>query len=368
MTADQKNRYRIDEFHAKSLEGNPLKSPVDRNIHVYLPPGYYEHDELRYPVIYFLHGYAGDYRQVNVGGDVDKFAKLLPPEIMKEIGQGLMVDYTRFDDLISRGVLPPFIFVQPDSSLHMPHFKGVKDIFTGEVAVKGSFYVNSGSTGRYEDYIVNDVVAYIDASYQTVPRAKHRALAGASMGGYGALSISLNRPGIFAAVAALSPANFTVASISWKLIVPVQERLLGRQFAEESGAANFEDILDTIDLVYSADRPLVPTVKKDVNGKVISWDKAAAARWEKYNLNTRIARTKKPFEGASIFISCDKDDEFGLAPEATKIHLSLTAARLDHFFDLYADPAAALSPHIIGIGHQVLPAIKFCLDHLTFTV
>jgi S-formylglutathione hydrolase FrmB len=364
MIDDRKDRYRMDRFSSKSLEGNPLKSPAERYIHVYLPPGYYEDNSVRYPVIYFLHGYSSNYLQVTVGHDADKFSNILPPAIMKEIHVDRMAGYTTFDHLISERSLAPFIFVQPDGSLHTTHLKGAKDMFTGQTSTKGSFYVNSPSTGRYEDYIVDDVIAYIEANYRVLAGPAHRALAGASMGGFGALSVCLNRPDVFACAAALSPGNFTVDSISWKLYIPVVEKLLGREFAEESGSANWADILDTVDLVYAADRPLLPTVRRNAAGKVVSWDEEAAARWEKFNISSRIRQTPKPYGAMPLFISCHKDDEFGLAPEARSIHDALTASGVRHYYDLYADSAAALTPHMLGIAYQILPAIRFCLAHI----
>ncbi|MHA1488491.1 MAG: alpha/beta hydrolase-fold protein [Promethearchaeota archaeon] len=44
------------------MDGNPLNSPADRDISIYLPPEYYNLKEKRYPVIYFLHGYSGNNR------------------------------------------------------------------------------------------------------------------------------------------------------------------------------------------------------------------------------------------------------------------------------------------------------------------
>lgn len=361
---DQEARYRMERFRSKSLAGNPLNSPVDRHIHIYLPPGYYKDTSVRYPVIYFLHGYSSNYLQVAVGRDANKFSNILPPDIMKEIQVDRMAGYTTFDRLIRETLLAPFILVQPDGSLHLPHFKGAKDVFTGQTATKGSFYVNSPFAGQYEDYIVEDVVSYVEANYRTIVGPGHRALAGASMGGYGALSVCLNRSRAFACAAALSPANFTVGSVSWRLYIPVMERLLGREFAEQSGADNWADILDTVDLVYAADRRLLPTVKRDSGGRVVSWDSEAAARWEAYNLSCRIKNEADPFRGMPLFISCHKDDEFGLAPEAETIHHSLAAAGVPHYYDLYADGSAALTPHMLGIAYQILPAIKFCLDRI----
>ena len=52
---DKHRRYRLDNFKSESLAGNPLGSPAERGIHVYLPPGYFEAEKARYPVVYFLH-------------------------------------------------------------------------------------------------------------------------------------------------------------------------------------------------------------------------------------------------------------------------------------------------------------------------
>ncbi len=40
--SENNKRYKVDKFHSKSLEGNPLNSPADRDINIYLPPGYFE--------------------------------------------------------------------------------------------------------------------------------------------------------------------------------------------------------------------------------------------------------------------------------------------------------------------------------------
>jgi enterochelin esterase-like enzyme len=355
----------LDRFHAASLEGNPAGGPVERHAAVYLPPGYFENERVSYPVIYLLHGYAGNYKGLTVTQEPNKYAGVLTPEILKEFSEGRMTGYTTLDGLISKGELPPFILVQPDGSLHLPHSGGVKDMFTGETATKGSFYINSPFTGRYEDYIANDVVSYIEDNYRVARGPGHRALAGVSMGGYGALSICLNNPGRFAAVAALSPANFTLESISWKLCIPVVERLLGRDFAETSGAANWADILDTVDLVYSGNRRLLPTVRKREGGNIMSCDEQAAANWEKHNLNVQIKSLSNPFNGMAVLINCHRDDEFGLAPEAERLHASLFAKGVEHLYELYSDTDAALTTHMLGIAYHVGPAIRFCLERLS---
>src|SRR5712672_751025 len=46
------------KVHGKSLEGNLEKDSPDRDVFIYLPPGYATNTTQRYPVVYMLHGYG----------------------------------------------------------------------------------------------------------------------------------------------------------------------------------------------------------------------------------------------------------------------------------------------------------------------
>ncbi|TFB12707.1 hypothetical protein E3V33_04710 [Candidatus Marinimicrobia bacterium MT.SAG.4] len=61
--ATEENRLITVTVHSSALEGNLLNDSPDRNVNIYLPPGYYdeENSEKQYPVIYLLHGYDADY-------------------------------------------------------------------------------------------------------------------------------------------------------------------------------------------------------------------------------------------------------------------------------------------------------------------
>jgi enterochelin esterase-like enzyme len=69
---------------------------------------------------------------------------------------------------------------------------------------QGSFYSNSATTGNWEDYIVHELVAYMDTHYRTIPERAARGLAGHSMGGYGALRIGMRHPEVFSSIYLLS--------------------------------------------------------------------------------------------------------------------------------------------------------------------
>lgn len=361
-------RYRTDTFHSKCLEGNPLNSPVERDIRIYFPPGYYENEDKRYPVIYYLHGYAGNNTSWTVTSLEDKSRAipldLIPKRLRKELDLDRMPTYENIDNLIENGELAPFIFVQPDGSLHTPHKDGLRDL-KGDFVMKGSFYVNSPHSGNYMDYIIQDVINYVDNNYRTIPDKQHRVLMGGSMGGFGALYVAVHNPEKFISIASLSPGNLgNFDLLSWKLRVPIVERIFNKKVAEMFGDRTWADILDTVDLIFSKDKPLLPTIKRDENGKIVDMNQEALNNWQKYDLNYVIKNNPEALKQLHLFLSCEKTDEFGLSPGSETIHKTLKSLGIDHTFDFFSDPKAALSPHMFGIGYKIIPAIRFCLQFI----
>ena len=358
-------RYRVDTIHAASLVGNPLGSPVERKLTIYLPPGYFQSAEKKYPVIYLLHGYSGNPKFLNISVSGREKWSWTPPSLQEQIDWSRYCDYGVLDMLIGQGELQPFILVQPDGSLQLPDKNGTFDFFTGETRTKGSFYINSRHAGSYEDYIVRDIIQHVDANYRTLDERRHRALMGVSMGGYGTLSILCRHADKFAAGVALSPANFTVDMLDWKLIVPMIEKMMDRATAEKTGAQLYGDILDTQDIVFSREKPLMPSVVRDSNGKAISWDKDAAAIWDNYDINRLAAKHTGNLKQIALMMNCESSDEFGLAGATERIHTTFKQLEIKHEYEIYSDPAAAaLSAHIMGIVYHMLPAMRFCLKHL----
>lgn len=72
---------------------------------------------------------------------------------------------------------------------------------------ENSWYVNAADKGpRFEDYIADDLVKDVERKYRVIRSRYGRAIAGLSMGGYGALRIALKRPDVFAAAGGFSSA------------------------------------------------------------------------------------------------------------------------------------------------------------------
>lgn len=164
----QSSQIVIEEFHSEALENNPLKDPTVRRVPVYLPPGY---DPIHtYPSIYLLAAFAA------------RGLKLLNDDLWQENIQ------ERLDRLVADGEVQPVIVVMPDASTRYG----------------GSQYLNSTATGNYEDHIL-ELVEYIDENYPTSRDAASRAVMGHSSGGYGALRLGMQHPGVFGLVAAHAP-------------------------------------------------------------------------------------------------------------------------------------------------------------------
>jgi S-formylglutathione hydrolase FrmB len=113
----------------------------------------------RYPVVYLLHGYGGNYAQWSTTA----------PQLAKTA-----------DDL-------KIIFVCPDGG-------------------KGSWYFDSpiDSSIQYESYITKELIPYVDSNYSTKANSKSRAITGLSMGGHGGLYLAIRHSDVFGAAGSTS--------------------------------------------------------------------------------------------------------------------------------------------------------------------
>jgi S-formylglutathione hydrolase FrmB len=161
---------RLDELELESdaLRGNPLGDPHVRPLWVYVPPGYDAAPERRYPSIYVIQGLTG---QLDMWRNRSPF-RPNPVELADALFAG--------DD-----APPPCLLVFVDAWTR----------------IGGSQFVDSPGTGDYHTYLCEDVVAFVDGRYRTLADAGHRAIAGKSSGGYGAMITPMLRPDVFGALA-----------------------------------------------------------------------------------------------------------------------------------------------------------------------
>lgn len=136
---------------------------------VFLPPSYDHQPERRYPVVYFLHGLNNDH----TSWASERYGNL-PRHIEEQMTQG---------------AIPEFLMIHP----------------SGE----RGFYTDSlDGQRKYESAIIRDMIEETEKVFRVKTERSARAIAGTSMGGYGAMKIALKHPRHFAAVAAGSPIVF----------------------------------------------------------------------------------------------------------------------------------------------------------------
>ena len=150
-----------------ALAGNPLGDPSRRPLYVYRPPGVELDHPKPLPSVYVIQGYTGQ---------LDMWFARQPFE-------PTMIE--RLDAMFAAGECPDAIVVFVDAW----------------TSYGGSQFLNSTGTGRYLDYLCDEVVAFVDERYPTVADRDHRGLTGKSSGGYGAMVVPMLRPDVFGALA-----------------------------------------------------------------------------------------------------------------------------------------------------------------------
>jgi enterochelin esterase family protein len=77
----------------------------------------------------------------------------------------------------------------------------------------GSQFIDSAATGRYQSYLADEVVPFVDSHYRSLPVREGRAVIGRSSGGFGALRMGIDRPDVFAAIGSCAGDSAFEASI-----------------------------------------------------------------------------------------------------------------------------------------------------------
>jgi enterochelin esterase-like enzyme len=281
--------------HATSLEHNRVGDSPDRAVAVYLPPNYGKSAQ-RYPVLYLLHGYTGDERGWMNPGYVGL------PDLL--------------DKLIAQHAIGPMLVVMPNSFNRFG----------------GSFYANSELSGDWEDFIVRDLVAYIDAHYRTLAATASRGIAGHSMGGYGALRIGMEHPEVFVAAYGMSPCcavwnasedrDDVVKAQKAKNLQEVVDGGMGPQ-SELALAAAFSPNLHNPP--FGVDWPF------DAKGQPVP---AVVARW-KANVLTEIAAKYAAGIPRLHALGFDVGRQDGLLPSLRQLNQEMTKLGIAHQYSEY---------------------------------
>lgn len=293
----------VDTVPAPSLRGNLMGDPAWREATVYLPPGYRKNPRKRYPVVYLLHGFAADHRAFIRGPYQNMNVRI------------------SMDSLIGAGAVREMIVVMPSA----------RNFFDG------SFYVNSPVSGRWEDFIIRDLVSHIDRKYRTIRTRKGRGIAGHSMGGYGALRITMRHPEIFSAVYAMSPCcldrmDGAERTAGWKAAIAVRER-------EDYRKAGFTaNLLYALAAAYSpnlAKPPLFADLPYRLEGGMLVADSAVLGKWVG-PLAMAPAHLDNLRRLSIGFDAGDADGLLDIPPNVRALDSLLTANDVPHFAEVYS--------------------------------
>jgi S-formylglutathione hydrolase FrmB len=157
---DLAGRFEEHTFTSAALKDNPLGDPYERPLWVYVPPGYDDAPDRRYPSVYMIQGLTG---QLDMWRNRAPF-RMNFPELM--------------DRQFAAGECPPCVVVWVDCWTRLG----------------GSQFLDSPGTGRYHTYLCDEVVPWVDSNYRTLAERDHRGIAGKSSGGYGAMVTPMLRP------------------------------------------------------------------------------------------------------------------------------------------------------------------------------
>lgn len=147
---------------------------VTRELTVYVPPGYDQARNRRYPVLYLLHGFANDHHSWHRYGRANDI----------------------LDNLLAQKKIEPFLVV-------MPLGYGGASVNGDGTGVPQAGDVR-GDVSLYERDLLEDVIPLIERTFRTIPDRKHRAIVGFSMGGGQAGRIGLRHLETFSQVGLMS--------------------------------------------------------------------------------------------------------------------------------------------------------------------
>lgn len=159
-------RIEFVRWDSDALAGNLLKDPTDRAVAVHLPAGYDDSDA-DYPLFVELAPFTGSgFKRIGW----QAFGESMPRRVERLVGESRM---------------GPVVTAYPDS-------------FT---SVGGNQFVDSAATGRWEAWLLDEMIPRLEGAYRVRAGGAHRAVYGKSSGGYGALIQGMKHGGEWGGVA-----------------------------------------------------------------------------------------------------------------------------------------------------------------------
>lgn len=180
----------------------------------YLPPRCdpVEHPGRRCPVLYLLHGFGGDYRSM-LGTAAQPSAWVRALTAGPPVDPRTMLDPWRYADPAGWGALEPLdlILVAPHGKTvgHGP-LAGVDGFWTDwnpRFAAGGDSQRYPSPPPRFTSFLIEELIPSVEAALPAAGGRDSRALAGVSLGGYGAYKNGLQHPDVWTSIGSVSGAH-----------------------------------------------------------------------------------------------------------------------------------------------------------------
>jgi S-formylglutathione hydrolase FrmB len=283
---------------------------VTKRYVAYLPGGY-ETSGKRYPVFYYLHGLGGNEDNWVEGGQIDKAADALGLQAIL-----IMVDGDDAFYVNGIGAVDHDRCLADGTGLFMPGHE-----------TKRTTCVRKRD---YDTYVTTDLIAHVDATYRTIATREGRAIAGLSMGGFGALQLSMRHSDLFSAAASHSG----LVSLLYAGPVPYQAGKVELLTDVRTWGGPFVEIK----------RWMIGLLGEDI------------AHWRTFDPSALVA-SLAPGKLA-LYVDCGTEDEFLFHNQAAYLHDLLLDKKIEHTY-------------FIGPGHhtfefwkrRVPESLKFLRDH-----
>jgi enterochelin esterase-like enzyme len=302
----------VHRYESKILRSNPLKDPFVRDVTVYVPPGYTKSNSKGYVAAFGLVGFTGTGR---MSFNVDPLGEPLN---------------ARMDRLISTGRCGPMILV-------------MLDCFT---KFGGNQYINSSATGKYEDYIIDEIVPFIENEYNI----GYKAVWGKSSGGYGSMILGMRHPETFSAIADHSGDagfEYTYLVDFPKALKAYQEAGGPKKWLEkfwahpEERKGKFHEALNTFAMAahYSPNRNSKELgVDLPFDLETGEFNTGVWKRWLKWDPIHMLEKYKSNLRKLKlIYIDCGNLDEFNLQWGSRTLHSKLNEMGIKHHYEEFED-------------------------------
>ena len=321
------------------LAGNPLGDPTRRPLYVYRPPGVSRgRDGAALPSVYVIQGYTGQL-------DMWLSRSAFEPTVVE-----------RLDAMFAGQECPPAVIVFVDA-------------WTSR---GGSQFLNSIATGRYLDYLCDEVVPFVDAHYPSAADRAHRGIAGKSSGGYGAMVVPMLRPDVFGAFA--SHAGDALFECCYQRDFPAAARSLRDHFdgsyevlhkrVAKADHFDMKAFTPAYDLyayacAYSPDpeRPGHPLLPFEIaTGRLVD---AVWARWLELDPVRMAPRHVDALAGMRrIYLDAGRGDEYFLDLGAQAFSDELTRLGIEHTLELFDGRHGGISYRYPGAIRELVLALR----------